>query len=103
MTWEQSLGLKGKGDWQTLEVYLVNRDKRMITKSIFVKDAVGKQVVDTLPINEGLTSNKGINGFFRGYRGVEVAGASMYIPSMKWVLLVGIDKDEVLLPVKTCC
>ena len=91
---------KGKGNWKTLEIYLVNRDKRMVTKSIFVKDAVGKQVVDTLPINEGLTSNKGINGFYRGCRGVEVAGASMYIPSMKWVLLVEIDKNEVLLPVK---
>src|SRR3990167_1393368 len=91
---------KGKGDWKTLEVYLVNRDKRMITKSIFVKDAVGKQVVDTLPINEGLTSNKGINGFYRDYRGVEVAGASMYMPSMKWVLLVEIDKSEVLSPIR---
>src|SRR3972149_2890184 len=91
---------KGKGDWKTLEIYLVNRDKRMITKSIFVKDAVGKQVVDTLPINEGLTSHKGITGFYRGYRGVEVAGASMYIPSMEWVLLVEIDMDEVLAPVK---
>src|SRR3990167_7228681 len=91
---------KGKGDWKTLEIYLVNRDKRMITKSIFVKDAVGKQVVDRLPINEGLTSNKGINGFYRGYRGVEVAGTSVYFPSMKWVLLVEIDNDEVLAPVK---
>jgi len=91
---------KGKGTWKTLEIYLVNRDKRMITKSIFVKDAVWKQVVDTLPINEGLTSNKEITGFYRDYRGVEVAGASMYIPSMKWVLLVEIDKDEVLSPVK---
>src|SRR3990167_1302080 len=91
---------KGKGDWKTLEIYLVNRDKRMITKSIFVKDAVGKQVVDTLPINEGLTSHKGITGFYRDYRGVEVAGASMYMPSMKWVLLVEVDKDEVLAPVQ---
>ncbi|HHT9138426.1 MAG TPA: GAF domain-containing protein [Candidatus Wunengus sp. YC60] len=91
---------KGKGAWKTLEIYLVNRDKRMITKSIFVKDAVWKQVVDTLPINEGLTSNKEITGFYRDYRGVEVAGASMYIPSMKWVLLVEIDKDEVLSPVR---
>src|SRR3989339_2088807 len=91
---------KGKGRWKTLEIYLVNRDKLMITKSIFVKDAVWKQAVDTLPINEGLTSNKEITGFYRDYRGVEVAGASMYIPSMKWVLLVEIDKDEVLSPVK---
>ena len=91
---------KGKGAWKTLEIYLVNRDKLMITESIFVKDAVWKQVVDTLPINEGLTSNKGITGFYREYRGVEVAGASMYIPSMEWVLLVEIDMDEVLAPVK---
>ena len=91
---------KGQGAWKSLEIYLVNRDKRMITKSIFVKDAVCKQAVDTLPINEGLTSNKGITGFYRNYRGVEVTGASMYIPSMKWVLLVEIDKEEVLSPVK---
>src|SRR3990172_4828781 len=91
---------KGKGRWKTLEIYLVNRDKLMITKSIFVKDAVWKQAVDTLPINEGLTSNKEITGFYRDYRGVEVAGASMYIPSMKWVLLVEIDKSEVLSPIR---
>ena len=91
---------KGKRAWKTLEMYLVNRDKLMITKSIFVKDAVLKQAVDTMPINEGLTSNKEITGFYRDYRGVEVAGASMYIPSMKWVLLVEIDKSEVLSPIK---
>src|SRR3989339_792589 len=91
---------KGKGAWKTLEIYLVNRDKLMITKSIFVKDAVWKQVVDTPPINEGLTSNKEITGFYRDYRGVEVAGASMYVPTMKWILLVEIDKSEVLSPVR---
>ena len=91
---------KGKRTWKTLEIYLVNRDKRMFTKSIFVKDAVCKQVVDTLPIKEGLTSNKGIIGFYRDYRGVVVAGASIYIPSMEWILLVEIDKDEVLAPIR---
>ncbi len=91
---------KGRGAWKTMERYLVNRDKLMITKSTFVKDAVWKQVVDTLPINEGLTSNKEITGFYKGYRGVEVAGASMYIPSMKWVLLVEVDRSEVLSPVR---
>ncbi|MBI2470170.1 MAG: PAS domain-containing protein [Planctomycetes bacterium] len=92
--------VKGKGAWKTLEIYLVNRDKRMITKSIFVKDAVWKQVVDTLPVKEGLTLNKEITGFYRDYRGVAVAGASIYIPSMKWVLLAEIDKGEVLAPVR---
>jgi len=91
---------KGKGAWKTLEMYLVNRDKLMITKSIFVEDAVLKQIVDTLPVNLGLTSNKEMTGFYKDYRGIEVVGVSMYFPSMKWVLLVEIDKDEVLAPVR---
>ncbi|HHT9123789.1 MAG TPA: cache domain-containing protein, partial [Candidatus Wunengus sp. YC63] len=91
---------KGKGAWKTLEVYLVNRDKLMITKSIFVKDAILKQIVDTLPVNLCLTSSEEMAGFYKDYRGVEVVGASMYIPSMKWVLLVEIDTTEVLSPIK---
>jgi len=91
---------KGKGAWKTLEMYLVNRDKLMITKSIFVEDAVLKQIVDTLPVNLCLTSGEEMAGFYKDYRGVEVVGASMYIPSMKWVLLIEIDKSEVLSPIK---
>ena len=90
----------GKGAWKTLEIYLVNRDKLMITKSIFVEDAILKQVVDTLPVNLCLISSKEMAGFYKDYRGIEVVGASMYIPSMKWVLLVEIDKSEVLSPIK---
>jgi len=91
---------KGSGAWKTLEMYLVNRDKLMITKSIFVEDAILKQIVDTLPVNLCLTSSEEMAGFYKDYRGVEVVGASMYIPSMKWVLLIEIDKDEVLAPVR---
>ena len=72
----------------------------MITKSIFVKDAVLKQVVDTPPVELGLKSNKEMAGFYKDYRRVDVVGASMYIPSMEWVLLVKIDKDEVLAPIR---
>jgi diguanylate cyclase (GGDEF)-like protein/PAS domain S-box-containing protein len=90
----------GKGAWKTLEIYLVNRDKLMITKSIFVEDAVLKQIVDTLSVNLCLASGEEMAGFYKDYRGVEVVGASMYIPSMKWVLLVEIDRSEVLSPIK---
>ena len=91
---------KGKGAWRTLEMYLVNKEKLMITESIFFKDAVLKQTVDTLPVQRGLEANEEISGFYRDYRGVEVVGASMYIPAMKWTLLVEIDKDEVLAPIR---
>jgi len=88
-----------KRRWKTMEVYLVNRDKLMITESLSVKDAVLKQEVDTLPVEAGFTSQKEISGFYKNYRGVEVLGASMYIPSLKWVLLAEIEKDEVFAPV----
>ena len=83
-----------------MEVYLVNSSKLMLTESKFVKDAILRQVVDTLPVESGLTSNKEITGFYTDYRGTEVLGASMSIPSLRWVLLAEIDKGEVLAPVK---
>ncbi|MEK7852687.1 MAG: PAS domain S-box protein, partial [Planctomycetota bacterium] len=86
--------------WKTMEVYLVNSSKLMLTESKFVKDAILRQVVDTLPVEAGLTSNKEITGFYTDYRGTEVLGASMSIPSLRWVLLAEIDKGEVLAPVK---
>ena len=86
--------------WKTIEVYLVNSSKFMLTESKFIKDAVLRQVVDTLPVEAGLTSNKEMAGFYKDYRGIEVLGASMFIPSLRWVLLAEIDKGEVLAPVK---
>ncbi|MEK6729961.1 MAG: PAS domain S-box protein, partial [Planctomycetota bacterium] len=89
-----------EGTWETMEVYLVNRDKLMITESLFVKDAVLRQVVDTPPVEMGLTQGKEMTGFYKDYRGIEVLGASMVIPSLEWILLAEIDKDEVLASVR---
>ncbi|MBM4054216.1 MAG: PAS domain S-box protein [Planctomycetes bacterium] len=91
---------KGKGAWKTMAIYLVNRDKLMLTNSIFIKNAILKQTVDTLPVRSGLTSKKEITGLYKDYRGIDVVGASMYIPSLQWVLLIEIDKDEVFAPIK---
>ncbi|HJW87544.1 MAG TPA: PAS domain S-box protein [Candidatus Brocadiaceae bacterium] len=90
---------KGKKSWKTLEIYLVNSNKRMITESLFVDDAILKQKVDTVPINVCFESQKETAGFYKNYRGVMVVGASMYIPSMKWALLVEIGKDEIFAPI----
>ncbi len=90
---------KGKKSWKTLEIYLVNSNKRMITESLFEDDAVLKQKVDTIPVNLCFESQKETAGFYKNYRGVTVVGASMYIPSMKWALLVEIGKDEIFVPI----
>ena len=72
----------------------------MITYSLFTKDTASKQAINTLPVETALISDKEMSGFYKDYRGADVAGVSMCIPSMKWVLLVEIDKDEVLVVVK---
>ncbi|HAG51487.1 MAG: hypothetical protein A2X87_06905 [Deltaproteobacteria bacterium GWC2_42_51] len=84
---------------KTFEAYLVNKDKLMLTESIFVKGAVLKQVVDAPPVEACLKSNKGMASFYKDYRGVKVIGASMCIPSLKWTLLVEIDEAEVFTPI----
>ncbi len=125
--------LPDKGRWKGMEVYLVNRDKRMITNSVsvhppplspptrgggktfppprwgrsgggaellpnstFVKDAVLKQTVNTLPVVTGLTTKKEMAGFYEDYRGIVVAGASKPIPQLEWILLTEIDENEIL-------
>ncbi|CAG1772364.1 partial Sensor protein SrrB, partial [uncultured bacterium] len=89
----------GPGPRLTLEAYIVNADRLMITGSKFVKEAVLKQKVDTEPVNACLDSRREITGFYTDYRGIEVAGASMCMPRLNWTLLVEIDSSEALKPV----
>ncbi|MBW7957290.1 MAG: PAS domain S-box protein [Deltaproteobacteria bacterium] len=85
--------------WDTMEIYLVNRDKLMITESRFVPDAVLNLLVDTLPVRACLEENREVTGIYEDYRGRETAGASMCLPSLGWTLLAEVDNDEVFQPV----
>lgn len=85
--------------FNTMEAYLVNKDKLMVTESLFIKGAILKQKVDTLPVQECINANKETTGFYKDYRGIEVAGASMCLSQLKWTLLSEIDADEILMPV----
>ncbi len=87
-----------KGRHETMEVYLVNRDRVMLTDSIFIKDAALRQRVATDPVGKCLEAGIEITGFYKGYRGVEVAGASMCFPGVGWTLLVETDESEVVRP-----
>ncbi len=87
-----------KGRLKTMETYIVNRDKFMLTESIFIKNGVLRLKVDTKAVNECLSSNNEITAFYKDYRDIEVAGASMCIPSLKWVVIAEIDESEVITP-----
>ncbi len=83
------------------EVYLVNRDKVMITESRFIEGSPLKQVVDTEPVRKILEDGKETTGIYLDYRGIPVVGASAYIQEYDWVLLAEIDKEEAFAPLKT--
>lgn len=89
-----------RGRPKSLEVYLVNKERLMITESRFIKGSVLSQAVDTMPVNKCLQSSEESLGFYKDYQGKDIAGSSMCIPSLKWTLLVEIDKEEILASLK---
>lgn len=85
---------------KTGEVYLVNRNKRMLSESRFIKDAVLKQKVDTEPVRKIVTSGQEMMGIYPDYRGVQVVGVSTYLPEYAWILIAEMDKSELFAPLK---
>ncbi|MFC1676926.1 ATP-binding protein [Planctomycetota bacterium] len=89
---------------RTGDIYLVNKDKYMITPSHFKKDTFLKQKVETENTSacfENETIGPEHNWHekarvFTDYRGVIVLGTHAYIPEMRWVLLAEIDEKEAL-------
>lgn len=84
---------------KTLDIYLVNKDKLMLTRPRFLGSPVLKRKVDTPPVRACLTEKRGFAGMYTDHAGAQVAGVSMCFPRMKWTLLAEMDKDEILAPV----
>lgn len=88
------------GMGETGEVYLVNRDKIIITESRFISRAPLLLVVNTEPMRKIIESNEEMVGIYPDYRGVPVIGASMDIPEYGLALLTEIDKAEAFASLK---
>ncbi|GEM_PF-1651878 len=86
--------------WETMDIYMVNRDKLMLTESRFIPGAALRQRVDTLPVRACLEENREVTGIYHDYRGLESAGSSMCMPSLGWTLIAEVDTAEVLQPVR---
>ena len=84
---------------KTIEVYIVNRDKLMITESRFIEDSILKQVVDTEGVRAAFDNGTGMVGIYPNYRGVLILGASKYLEEMGWVLLAEKDVSEAFAPI----
>jgi len=88
------------GTGKTDEIYLVNKDKIMLTESRFIEDAPLTQVVDTEPVRRILADGKDMVSIYPDYRGSLVVGAAVNIPESGWILLAEIDKAEAFEPLK---
>jgi PAS domain S-box-containing protein len=79
-----------------IKVYLVNEEKRLISKPSSVKDIELNHIIDTLPVKKALESNEELSGFYENYKKISVAGASEYLPEMRWILIMEEDVDDIL-------
>ncbi|MBI5750305.1 MAG: PAS domain-containing protein [Nitrospinae bacterium] len=79
-----------------IKIYLVNREKRLISKPSIVKDIELNHIINILPVKKALESNEEFSGFYDNYRKIRVAGASEYLPEMKWVLIMEEDIDDII-------
>ncbi|MCK4850261.1 MAG: HAMP domain-containing protein [Phycisphaerae bacterium] len=90
---------------ETGEIYLVNKDRFMLTPSRFGKDTILKQKVDTINVRRCLAHKDKTHpmagqeiAVFPDYRDVRVLGTHEYIPRMQWCLLAEINEKEALAP-----
>ena len=92
-------GGRYEGLGETGEMYIVNRDRIMITESRYVADAVLRQLVDTEGVRHAFDNGVGKTSIYTGYRGVPILGVSRYFEDMDWVILAEKDVSEAFVPI----
>ncbi|MDR3557463.1 MAG: ATP-binding protein, partial [Syntrophobacteraceae bacterium] len=85
---------------KTGEAYLVDKDGEIVTKSRFLSlKETAKRRFKTFGIASAIARKDGIS-IFRNYMGREVVGCYRWLPRFHSGLLVEIQKNEILAPVK---
>ncbi|MEM2856613.1 MAG: HAMP domain-containing methyl-accepting chemotaxis protein [Candidatus Nitrosocaldaceae archaeon] len=85
----------------SVESYIVNSDRFIITESRFIEDAQYNIKVDTLPVKECFENGKSITSIYDDYRGIPVAGASSCMSDLGIVILTEIDTAELFAPIQS--
>lgn len=89
------LGLHDTG-----EVYLVNQDKMMISKSIFLENTPFTQKVDTFAVTECFENDRNVEAAdYTDYRNVDIFGYSYCAKDLGFVLLTEVDESAILKPI----
>ncbi|GMR04497.1 MAG: hypothetical protein BMS9Abin23_0395 [Thermodesulfobacteriota bacterium] len=88
-----------RGRRKSMEAFLVNGKGRIIAGTFPRTGGEVNARVDTPPVRACLDSGREMSGFYKDFRGVDVAGASMCMPGLKWTLVVKYDAAEALMSV----
>jgi class 3 adenylate cyclase len=91
--------LTKSGLGKTGEVYLVNKDRMMVSESRFIKDAAFRQTVNTLPVSTCFELGTNMGGLYNDYRDVPIYGFSYCAKDLGYVLLAEKDESETFEPV----
>lgn len=83
----------------TIQSYIVNNEKLMITPSKFVENAPYNLRVDTEPILKCFEHGENFKGYYQNYRDVQVFGVSYCNILPGFVLITEQDKSEILNPI----
>lgn len=97
---EDEIEWKSLTSYKSLDIYLVNRDRLMLTESPLALKPPLQQKVDTAPINACFEAGLDFSGFYPDYRGIEVAGSSICMLPYRWVFVTEVDSEEALHPVR---
>lgn len=88
------------GMGETGEVYLINRNKKMLTESRFIENAPLMQEVNTAPVLNMVEGGKETAGVYPDYRHIPVLGISRYLPEYDWLLVAEMDESEAFAPIR---
>jgi PAS domain S-box-containing protein len=91
---------KSLSSYKSMDAYLVNRDRLMLTRSPLAQKPPLKQKVTTVPVDACFEEGRDYSGFYADYRGIEVAGSSVCMKEHKWAFITEVDRDEALRPVR---
>ncbi|MBI5306215.1 HAMP domain-containing protein [Candidatus Wolfebacteria bacterium] len=86
--------------YKTIDIYLVNKNRLMITPPRFSEETILKQKVETEPIKACFERGEEIKSEYIDYRGQPVFGASMCIERDGVALILEAESQEVLAPLK---
>lgn len=89
-----------QGMAKTVETYIVDKKKRMITDSRFIKNSILKTQVDTAG-TAACFDKKSAPKIYKNYQGHPVLGTQRYLPDQQWCILTEIDVSEAFQPVST--